>query len=125
MKGWITCLALLACVGCSAGDDVSPGAHGQCAYGGQLLDCPEAARTAAGACWRLVDCGSIALNAGEMNTSRFDWERCVDRLDGVTADRRSLAINCIAASSCDQLRMQGSPADPQTSTNYCLVLGGL
>jgi len=123
MKGTITGLMLLGLVACSAGDDVAAGAHGQCAFGGELLDCPEAQRTTQGACWRLVDCGAIAVNAGDMNQFRFDWDRCVDGLDGATADRRTLIVNCIAASSCDQLRMEGSPDNPNTETNYCLVLG--
>lgn len=123
MKGLVTILAL-ALVACSAGDDVSGGARAQCAAGGELLDCPDAARTAEGACWRLVDCGAIAVNSIDGNGNhRFDWGRCVDSFDSVTADRRRLVINCVAASSCDQLRMDGSPGDPDTRQNYCLALG--
>jgi hypothetical protein len=124
MKGTITALVLLGLAACSAGDDVAAGAHGQCAFGGELLDCPEASRTSEGACWRLVDCGAIAVSAGDMNQGRFDWHNCVDGLDSTTADRRSLIINCLAVSSCDQLRMEGSPDNPQPRSNYCLVLGG-
>jgi len=125
MKGLFSALAIAGAIGmagCSAGDDVSAGARGQCAYGGELADCPDAARTAEGACWRLVDCGAIAVKSGMMN-GRFDWDRCVDGLDSLTTDRRTLVVNCIAASSCDNLRMDGSPDDPNTDQNYCLVLG--
>ncbi|CAN5726419.1 hypothetical protein BH11MYX3_BH11MYX3_36760 [soil metagenome] len=121
MKGWTTILAL-GLGACSAGDDVSGGARAQCASGGELLDCPDAARTSQGACWRMVDCGAIAVKSGEMN-GRFDWDRCVDTLDTLTEDRRHLVVNCVAASSCDQLHMDGSPEDPNTSQNYCLALG--
>lgn len=120
----ITSLLLLALGACSAGDDVAAGAHSQCAFGGELLDCPDAHRTSEGACWRLVDCGAIAVNAGEANQFRFDWDRCVDGIDSTTQDRRTLIINCIAASTCDQLRMDGSPDNPDTSQNYCLAFGG-
>lgn len=120
------CFVLLLLAACGAGDDVSAGSRSECAYGGELVDCPDAARTSEGACWRMVDCGAIAVNAGDsdQNQYRFDWDRCVDGLDGTTEDRRRLIINCIAASSCDQLRMDGSPDDPNTSQNYCLGLGG-
>lgn len=129
MKGICTASLALASAlaslgaGCSAGDDVSGGARSACAQGGQLLDCPDAERTPEAACWRLVDCGAIAVNAGAMNQYRFDWDRCVDGLDGLTADRRRPVINCIAASSCDQLRVDGSPDQPNTDQMYCLVLG--
>lgn len=126
MKAWITFLVLGASglPACSAGDDVSGGARAQCAAGGQLSDCPDAERTSEGACWRMVDCGAIAVSSVDDNGNhRFDWGRCVDGLESETADRRRLIINCIAASSCDQLRMDGSPDQPDTEQNYCLVLG--
>jgi len=123
MKRWITVLAL-GLGACSAGDDVSAGARGQCAFGGQLLDCPDAERTTEGACWRMVDCGAIAVNSVDNNGNhRFDWSRCVDGLESLTTDRQRLVINCIAASSCDQLRMNGSPGAPDTDQSHCLALG--
>lgn len=125
MKGTITGLLMLALGACSAGDDVAAGAHGQCAFGGELLDCPEANRTSEGACWRMVDCGAIAVSSVDGNGNhRFDWSRCVDGIDRLTADRQRLVIDCIAAASCDSLRMDGSPGSPNTDQNYCLVLGG-
>jgi len=120
----LTTTALCTLGGCSAGDDVSGGARSACAAGGELTDCPDAERTAEAACWRLVDCGAIAVNAGENNQYRFDWDRCVDGLDGLTADRRRLVINCVATSSCDQLRVDGSPGDPDTDQMYCILLAG-
>lgn len=128
MIGGMTCwnasrtLALLsALAGCGAGDDVAGGARASCAQGGELTDCPDAERTAEAACWRLVDCGAIAVDHPE--EFRFDWGRCVDGLDQLTADRRRLVIDCIAASTCDQLRVDGSPDAPNTDQMYCLALG--
>ncbi len=126
MKGWITILALgiSGIAACSAGDDVTTGARAQCASGGELLDCQEPARTSEGACWRLVDCGAIAVSSIDNNGNhRFDWGRCLDSIDTLTADRRRLVINCIAASSCDQLHMNGSPGAPNTEQSYCLAIG--
>src|SRR5438270_8528137 len=103
---------LLALAACGAGDDTTDGARGQCAEGGTLTACPEADRTAEGACWRLVDCAAIPLHVDDPNA--FDWDNCVDGIQSLTADRERLVIDCIAASSCDALK-----AAPRT----CLLLG--
>jgi hypothetical protein len=128
MQRWIAGLALAACwvVACSD-ENVLEGAHGQCAFGGELNDCPDAARTAEGACWRLVDCGAIPLVYENPDNpddrSRFDWGQCVDFLDGQTADRRRLMINCVAASICDELRVGGSPDSPDPDDIRCIRIG--
>ena len=103
-------LSFLLLAACNAGDDTTDGARGKCAEGGVLTDCPDSARTSEGVCWRLVDCGSIPLDS--MND--FDWKRCVDGIDRLTADRQSLVIDCIAASTCDALKDSGA---------HCLQLG--
>jgi hypothetical protein len=108
---------------CSAGDDTTDGTRGFCAQGGALTDCPDAERTAEGACWRLVDCGAISVESD--NENRFTWGRCVDLLERQTADRQRLVISCIAASTCDELRVAGSPISPNTSAMHCLRFGGL
>ena len=106
MNGSIRIVALAVGVAaCSAGDDTVEGARGPCAFGGELTDCPDAARTPEGACWRLVDCGAIVVASD--NENRFTWGDCVDSVDGLTADRRGFVINCIAASTCDELRVGG------------------
>src|SRR5262252_8898378 len=106
MKGWMTGLApVLLLVACSGG----AGARAECAYGGELVDCPEAERTSEGACWRLVDCAVIPLS--DMN--QFDWHNCVNQVEQTTADRERIIIDCIAASSCDELKVEGSPDQPQ------------
>lgn len=109
--------------GCGAGDDTTEGTRAECAQGGALTDCPDAVRTAEGACWRLVDCGAISIKSDVDN--RFTWPRCVDRLESQTADRERLVINCIAASTCDELRVQNSPSNPDPNNMRCLRLGGL
>jgi hypothetical protein len=115
---WIASLVLLAACG-SGDDDVYNGTRGQCEFGGELNDCPDAARTSEGACWRLVDCGRLDLEIEDpMDPNRFDWGTCVDGLDSTTADRRRLAINCIAASTCDELRAR----DEDGFLDFCLEL---
>ncbi|MBX3158202.1 MAG: hypothetical protein KF773_19700 [Deltaproteobacteria bacterium] len=110
MKGWIASLALalvLALPGCGAGDDTVEGARGLCAFGGELTDCPDADRTPEGACWRLVDCGAIPLSSE--NNNRFTWGKCMNAIEGATADRQRAVIACIAASTCDELRVGNPP----------------
>ena len=110
-------LVLLAA--CNAGDDTTDGARANCAQGGVLTDCPDSARTSEGVCWRLVDCAAIPLDS----KNDFDWKRCVDGIDGMTADHQRLVIDCIAASSCDALKVDGSPDHPNTNQMACLLLG--
>jgi hypothetical protein len=108
---------------CGAGDDTTEGTRAECAQGGALTDCPDAERTAQAACWRLVDCGAISVKSD--NGNRFTWGKCTDTLETQTADRQRLVINCIAASSCDELRVNNSPGNPNPNDLRCLRLGGL
>jgi hypothetical protein len=125
MKGFCTAsviaLALSSLLAGCAGDDASPGARDLCAQGGELNDCPDTERTVEAVCWRLVDCGAIAVNGSE--DFSLDWGTCMDRLEDTPADRRRLVVNCIAASTCDQLRVDGSPTNPNTEQMYCISLG--
>ena len=116
-------LALAAVAACGNGDDTNTGTRAECAAGGALTDCPEAARTAEGACWRLVDCGAIPIDSD--NTNRFTWGKCLDGLEAATSDRQRLAIDCIAVSSCDQLRVKSSPGNPSANDFACLRTAGL
>ena len=114
------------CVAACGGDDTVEGAHGQCAFGGELNDCPDSARTPEGACWRLVDCGAIPVsyeNPDNPDQTRFDWGQCVDFIESRTEDRQRLVINCIAASICDELRAGGSPDAPEPDEIRCLRIG--
>jgi len=111
---WIASLLLVAAA-CGAGDDnTSDGARAKCAFGGALNDCPDAEKSSQGGCWRLVDCGAIPLEVEDpTNENAFDWGRCVDTIDDLTADRRGLVIECIAAMTCDELR----------TNDFCFELG--
>jgi hypothetical protein len=118
-------LALLLLVACSNAD----GTRGQCAEGGELAACPEAERTAEGACWRLVDCGAIPLKRdenpdGSPNFNIFDWDNCVGDLESGRTDSERVAIDCIAAATCDSLKTD-NPRDPDPSQIACLVAAGL
>jgi hypothetical protein len=118
----IAALCVAWITACGAGDDTTEGTRAECAQGGVLTDCPDAQRTSQGACWRLVDCGAISITSD--NTNRFTWGRCVDELDRLTADHERLVINCIAASTCDELRVGGSPRNPNPNEMHCLRFGG-
>jgi hypothetical protein len=114
MKGCLAGLAL-ACLfvaACGAGDDTVEGTHAQCAYGGALTDCPDAALTPQAVCWRLVDCGAIIVQSDNQNRTNT-WGNCVDGIEGLTADRRQLLMSCVAASTCDELRVK----------DYCGLFG--
>jgi hypothetical protein len=124
MKGWFAlAIVLVGLAACGTGDDTNEGTRAACAQGGALTDCPDAERTAQGACWRLVDCGAISVSSDV--AQRFTWPRCVDELESLTSDRQRLVISCIAASSCDELRVQGSPRNPNPDDMHCLRFGGL
>jgi hypothetical protein len=109
-------LVLAAC----GDDESSPGARSECAAGGELNDCPDSERTPEDACWRLVECGAIGIKGRDDNS--FTWNRCADFLETAADDRQKLAIDCIAASTCDQLRVDGSPDAPNTNQMYCIAL---
>jgi hypothetical protein len=112
--------ALFALFALFACGDTSDGARSQCAVGGAIQGtCPLEDRTVEGACWRLVDCGVMLLQS----QNDFDWARCVNRIDGVTPAAQQLIIDCIAGSTCDALKVGGSPA-PDPGTIHCLQLGG-
>jgi hypothetical protein len=113
MRGW-TGLLLLALAACSAGDDVADGTRGLCAEGGELTDtdCHANPKTAFDACWRMVDCGAIPLHSG--NDGELDWDNCVNEIDSMLATQQQLAITCIGASTCDQLKIR---------TNRCFLFG--
>jgi hypothetical protein len=119
MKGCIAGLALaLWLIACGAGDDTVEGARGTCAFGGELTDCPDSDRTPEGACWRLVDCGAIALSSEDDNV--FTWGDCMNEIERLTEDRQRLVIACIATSTCDELRV-----DPPGDTDgHCGELFG-
>ncbi len=122
MKGLFASLGLaVVLAGCGAGDDTADGTRAECAHGGALVDCPPADRTPEGACWRLVDCAVIPVKSDNMN--RFDWGSCVNQIQAASDIGEQLIIDCIAASSCDQLQVMGSPENPDPATITCLAIG--
>jgi hypothetical protein len=96
------------------GTDNADGARGSCAAGGQVLGPCDEVETPEDACWKLVDCGVMPVQAdpdGQCGYA-FDWGKCVGRFDGMDPTSADLAVRCIAASSCDALLVRGSPACP-------------
>src|SRR5262245_4192548 len=107
MKGWIYLLLLVAC---TRGDDTAEGARDLCAEGGAINACPQPPRTVEGVCWRLVECGAIAL----ASDSSYDWGNCVNQISGMRDIAQQLVIACIADSTCDQVKLD---------RNRCIGLG--
>src|SRR5262249_22968418 len=109
---WITGLApVLWLAACTSG----AGTRAECAYGGELVDCPEAERTAEGACWRLVDCAGISGK----DDKAVRWGGRDGQSEQMTADRERIVIDCIAASTCDELKVEGSPNPGDLHQLYC------
>jgi hypothetical protein len=74
---------------------------------GPLLGCvpsptPDQPLSIEDACWRLVDCGVVAID-GQGN--RADWHTCVNDLrgDDVPAERLRFILECITESTCQDL----------------------
>lgn len=98
---------------CTPGDDTASGTRGLCAEGGALNDqCEESITTARDACWRMVDCG--ALRSHGPNEGSFDWDRCVETIEGMQDVQQQIVIACIASSTCDQLKNDENP---------CILIG--
>ena len=118
---WVAAAALACWATVAACDntDAVDGARGPCGFGGDLSACPPDELTPEGACWRLVDCAAIPVDAPDNN---FDWGRCVDAIDGMTADRQTFVIDCVATSTCDALKVGGSPGDPYQRI-FCFNFG--
>lgn len=102
MKGWIS-LVFIALAACGAGDDVADGTRGLCAEGGELNACRDAVQTPWDACWRMVNCGALPVH--QMDPDRDDFDDCLEQIETMQAPAQQLAIECIAASTCDQLRL--------------------
>jgi hypothetical protein len=105
MRAWTFCL-LLGVAACGLGDDTADGGRSQCAEGGALNDtCTTSLKTPEDACWRMVDCGAIALH--RMGQYDFDWSRCISEIQNTGDVQERLIIACVAASTCDQLKVSG------------------
>ncbi len=121
MMAFIRWLVPLVAIACSADGDTASGSRARCAEGGALTACSEVPQTPQEACWKLVDCGAVAIAS---STNRFDWGECVDRIETSIEGAQKLIIHCIAASSCDALKVAGSPDEPNRDQMACFHLGG-
>jgi hypothetical protein len=102
----VIAVALAGAAACDSTMDTD-GARGACASGGALAGCPDGEATPEAACWRLVECGTLPVDGTEAND--LDWGRCVYTLEGLSAERATLVLACVSASTCDELRAPGSP----------------
>ena len=78
MMAFIRWLVPLVAIACSADGDTGSGSRARCAEGGVLTACSEVPQTPQAACWKLVDCGAVAIDS---SINRFDWGECVDRIE--------------------------------------------
>jgi hypothetical protein len=116
---WRFSLACALLAACSNNN----GTRDECAEGGALQQCTAENLTPEGACWKLVDCGAIDLESND--NMNFDWSVCYEKLLAAPADDQTLVIDCIAASTCDALKVHGSPDNPNTDDMTCLTLGNV
>ncbi|HEY3803286.1 MAG TPA: hypothetical protein VGL61_11795 [Kofleriaceae bacterium] len=123
MKCWLC--VLLALGSACGGNGEDAGARGDCAEGGALNGgtCP-ADPTPDGACTYLVECGVIPQESDQGGNHRYDWGDCVDTIQGFLDSGQQLAIECIEESTCDALKVPGSPDKPDDGDIQCLRLGG-
>jgi hypothetical protein len=107
--------AALCLVSCDT-DGPVPGVRGPCAVGtGPLEDCaPEQIETPEDACWRLIECGALAVNRpNEDEDCGFcDFRSCVLLLESMGENQLELALACALAAPCDQLKGPGAPENP-------------
>jgi hypothetical protein len=115
---YLAACALALATACDSNQPVD-GSRSPCASGGAIGGCPSGDESPAGACTRLVSCGAIPLAAPD---DKYDWGRCVDQLNSMTAERRGFVTACIATSSCDELRVNGSPTNPYQRI-FCFEFG--
>lgn len=111
-------------------EEGAPGARGFCgASTGQPLCEDESIEDAADACAKLVECASIPVSPpdGVDNPNDFfTYSTCVARIEGYPEHRQFVAVACIAASTCDQLRFVNGPNAPRNRSSdmpACLEYG--
>ena len=97
-------------------DGPVPGVREPCAVGaGPLQECAAAPiETPEDACWRLVACGALAVNRpDEAEDCGFcDFRSCVALVEAMGEDQMELALACVEAAPCDQLKTEGAPENP-------------
>ncbi len=125
LLAWIVAGLWVGAVGCGD-DDSLQGTRDVCANAsGTLLGCDEPTiDTPEDACWRLVDCGAIPLE--HVDDHVLDWATCVRQIESFSEPRYDYTLECIQTSSCDDLKVDGSPVDPSRwprSVPLCLQYG--
>jgi hypothetical protein len=120
-------IALAACAAAGCDDEGSKsGVRGECASaGGPLEQCDRVDLISPeDACWRLVECGAIPIaNPEEEPECCFDWERCVNYMEGLNDPAFELSLSCLEAAPCDSLKWNGSPNRPTDELPPCLEQG--
>lgn len=104
---------------CSIGDDTREGSRCVGASSNTFGTC-EADTSPIGACMKLVACGAIPWELP--NQYDFDYDRCVDTLEGTSAASQRLIGQCVAASKCDAL-IPSYPQGPDPRNIPCLHFG--
>jgi hypothetical protein len=110
-------MVALAVAACDS-DGATQGHRDPCANAaGVFLGCPaERLDTPEEACWRLVECGAIPLERLDPeDTGLLDWAGCVRRVERLPSNQHALVMACLEVSSCDDLRVGGSPTTPRGS----------
>jgi hypothetical protein len=118
-------VALLPLLACSF-EEAAPGVRGQCAAAvGEPVCAEEAIENGEDACWKLVECGSIPVSSPE-DEDFFDQPTCERYFEILSEHRYNLALACVAASTCDQLRFPDGQDTPSTNPERmpaCLEYG--
>ena len=100
----ILAMALVPLVACSF-DEATPGVRGQCgATNGEPLCPADDLETGEDACWKLVECNVIPVASPEGQVF-FDEPACERFFERLSAHRFHIALACVAASTCNQLRV--------------------
>jgi hypothetical protein len=109
-------VAVLAGAGACGVDGPKPGLREPCATAsGPLGQCdPVVIDSAEDACWRMVECGALAVARPDDRDScgYCDWTSCVLFIEELPDTSYERALDCVQAASCDALKSSGSPGDP-------------
>ena len=116
---WLGLCALAALLAACGTSGPEPGARSDCASaGGPLSQCPpespESIDTPDDACWKMVECGAmpVARPDDRQDCGFCDWQSCVNFIDQLPDQQLELALACVQAAPCDELKAPGSPDDP-------------
>ncbi len=106
----VTVAALLFGVPACGTDGIKPEVD-RCTSASGLAECGLTSLAGAeDACWRLAQCGAIPVaNAESEPDCCFDWATCVEHVEGLPDEQFELALACIEAATCDELRSRSAP----------------